>query len=126
MAGNTNGATDSLRQKLARGECVEVAGYALSPEVALGLQHAKLAPPLAQHASNGRRVEWFELSTRESAELSPASARTSTSWTDAGFAVRSHVVNGPAFWQTSEIEEVPALIVATVAAIGLAPTSVAA
>ena len=126
LAGNAPNVTDSLRQKLACDESVEVAGYALSPGVAQGLEHANLAPPLAQHASNGRRVEWFELSTREGAALSPASAKTFISWTDAGFAVRSHVVNGPAFWQTSEIEEAPALVIATVAGVGLALTSVVA
>ena len=123
MAGNARNVTDSLRQKLACDERVEVAGYALSPGVAQGLESANLAPPVVQH---GRRVEWFELSTREGAALSPASAKTFISWTDAGFAVRSHVVNGPAFWQTSEIEEAPALVIATVAGVGLALTSVVA
>jgi uncharacterized protein len=31
--------------------------------------------------------------------------------------VRSHTVMGPSFWQTTEIEDAPALVAATLAAI---------
>jgi len=126
LAGNASGATDSLRRQMAGDECVEVAGYALSPSVARGLDSATLAPHIARHANSARRVEWFELFTREGAVVSPAAAKASASFTSAAFAVRNHVILGPAFWQTSEIEEAPALIIATIAAITLAPTSVSA
>lgn len=125
LARGAGGATDSLRQQLARGDSVEVGGYSLSSDVAIGLEGAALAPPLVQNAAGGRRVEWFELSNRDGATLSPVAARTSAQWTDGGYTVHNHVVTGPAFWQTSEIEEAPALIAATVAAVGHAPTSAA-
>ena len=63
------------------------------------------------------RVEWFELSTREDATLSPVAQKAVDTWRQRRFAVRSHIVNGPAFWQTTEIEDAPALVAATVAAI---------
>jgi hypothetical protein len=62
-------------------------------------------------------VEWFELSTRGDASLSPISAKTVQAWEQAGRRVNSHMVNGPAFWQTTEIEDAPLLICATTAAL---------
>jgi hypothetical protein len=41
-------------------------------------------------------------------------------WEQAGCRVNSHLVNGPAFWQTTEIEDAPFLIDATTAALGRA------
>ena len=63
-------------------------------------------------------MEWFELSTREDASLSPISAKTVQAWEKAGCRVNSHLVTGPAFWQTTEIEDAPLLIDATTAALG--------
>ena len=65
----------------------------------------------------GGRVEWIELSTRADAVLLPVSERTLARWQDAGISVRTHIVTGPAFWQTTEIENAPNLIGATLAAL---------
>lgn len=118
LAGNAKGITESLRQQLARGATVEVAGYVLAPDLAMGLEQAALAPPTrVEPPGEAARLEWFELSTRTEAALSPVAANTAAQWGEAGFAVETHVVNGASFWQTSEIEQVPGLITATVAAI---------
>jgi hypothetical protein len=50
--------------------------------------------------------------------LSPISTKTIDRWQQAGFKLGSHIVHGPAFWQTTEIEDAPALITATTAALG--------
>jgi hypothetical protein len=97
---------------LAAGDAVEVAGYTLAAKLASGLEQATLAAP-----SMAGRLEWLDLSTQPDASLSPAAAKPLQAWQAAGFAVRSQVVNGPAFWQTSEIEEAPALLTATLAAL---------
>ena len=116
LGGQSKGVMEGMRQQLASGASVEVAGYMLSAGLASGLEQATLLPPPG-HAHQTLRLEWLELSTREDANLSPASAKTIAQWQQAGIGVRSHIVNGPSFWQTTEIEEAPALIAATVAAL---------
>lgn len=118
MGGNAKGVLEGLRQQLAQGQAVEVAGYTLAPALTQGLEKAVLAPPVAPHAPGC--VEWFELSTREDASLSPAVIKAQEPWQHAGFGLRSHLVQGPSFWQTTEIEDAPALITATTAALSLA------
>ena len=117
LGGQAKGATETLRQQLAAGQSAEIAGYTLSPAVAAGLDNAKLERIVGDSEQRIQRIEWIELSTREEAPLSPASAKTIAQWQHAGTPVRSQVVNGPAFWQTSEIEEAPLLLSASVDAI---------
>ena len=116
LGGQSKGVMEGMRQQLASGASVEVAGYMLAAGLASGLEQATLLPPPI-HAHQTRRLEWLEVSTREDANLSPVSAKTITQWQQAGMDVRSHIVNGPAFWQTTEIEDAPALITATTAAL---------
>ena len=115
LAGQSKGVMDGMRQELAGGKSVEVAGYMLSPGLASGLESADLAP--AASVDGPTRVEWLEVSTREDATLSPVSVKTLAQWQESGFQVASHIAPGPAFWQTTEIEDAPALIEATIAAI---------
>ena len=88
-------------------------GYRLPSALANGLEQSTLTPP----GQADGRVEWLELSSRESATLSPVSTKASVAWQSAGYTVRCLVVQGPSFWQTTEIEEVPALIEATLTAL---------
>jgi exosortase A-associated hydrolase 2 len=115
LGGQAKGVMEAMRQQLGESNSVEIAGYTVSSGLASGLEQAVLVPP----ASIGqvRRLAWFELSTREGANLSPVSVKTIAQWQQSGFDVGSHIVRGPAFWQTSEIEDAPALIAATTAAL---------
>lgn len=106
--------TEQLRSDLLAGQSVDVAGYALSPALALGLDAATLDPQGAT-----ARIVWAEVSSRTPPALLPASAARVQAWQSAGRAVETHAVSGPAFWQTQEIEDAPALIEATVAALAL-------
>lgn len=115
LGGQSKGVMESTRAQLAQGTSVEIAGYMLSPGLVSRLEQAMLAPPVG--TGETRRLEWFELSTREDVEVSPISAKTIAQWQQAGVAVGDHIVRGPAFWQTSEIEDAPALIAATTAAL---------
>jgi hypothetical protein len=63
------------------------------------------------------RIEWLELSTRAEATLTPVASKTVGQWQQAGVAIQTRIVPGPSFWQTTEIEEAPALIEATLAAL---------
>lgn len=120
LSGQSKGVMESMRHQLASGSALEIAGYSLSPELAEGLEQASLLAPTT--AGERQRLEWFELSTREDASLSPVSAKTVAQWQQTGFATRSHIVRGPAFWQTSEIEDAPELIAATVDALTASAT----
>lgn len=113
--GQVKGVMQDLRQQLAAGSPVEIGGYLLGAELAGGLAQAVLRPP--DRPSPQRRLEWFEVATWDDAALSPVSVQTMASWQQAGFAARSHLVHGPAFWQSLEIEEAPALIAASTAAV---------
>jgi uncharacterized protein len=121
IGGQGKGVMEMLRQQLGDGTAVEIAGYMLSPALASGMERSALSWPQLNSATaptfTSARVEWLELSTREDAALSPASVKTVEQWANAGFSVHSQVVTGPAFWQTSEIEEAPALLAASVAAL---------
>ncbi|OGA95136.1 MAG: hydrolase 2, exosortase A system-associated [Burkholderiales bacterium RIFCSPHIGHO2_12_FULL_61_11] len=115
LSGQAKGVMEGMRRQLADGLPVEIAGYLLSPGLATGLEQAALVPPTDQGPT--QRLEWFEVSKREDAGLCPISAKTIAQWRQAGFAVDSHIVHGPAFWQTTEIEDAPELIAATTAVI---------
>jgi exosortase A-associated hydrolase 2 len=100
-----------LRQRLAQGEPLEIAGYMLSPDLALGLEAAELTAPIAP-----TRVAWLEIAASAPAELSPAAQTRVEAWRAAGHRVDTTVVPGAAFWQTQEITECPDLVEATLAA----------
>lgn len=111
-ASGGKGITEALRKALAEGESVEVAGYTLQPGLAHGIEAATLSPPTLP----GRCV-WLEVAPTPGSELLPASAQAVAHWQKAGWIVERAVVVGPAFWQTTEIDDAPALVAATTAAL---------
>lgn len=104
--------TAQLRERLRAGEAVEVAGYSISPGLGKGLDAADLAAPSAP-----TRIAWLEMAATTGAELTPASRGRVQAWQSAGHQVHARTVEGPAFWQTLEIVECPALVEATLAAV---------
>lgn len=112
QVGQGPAAAENARQQLAAGQALEVAGYTLPAALMHSLEQASLEPP----AQIGR-LEWMELSTRPEANLLPASAATLANWRAAGAQVREQVVQGPAFWQTAEVEEAPHLLEASCRAV---------
>lgn len=110
MSGEGKGVMESMKTKLSAGLPVEIAGYQLSSGLAKGLESAELQPP-----SRPGRLHWLEVSARTDATLTPASVKRIEQWQASGFTVDSTVLSGPSFWQTSEIEEVPTLLEATLA-----------
>lgn len=111
-SGASKGLMEAMKAELATGRPVDIAGYRLGSALASGLESAKLSPSGA-----AGRVEWLEVSTREDAVLTPVSEQAIKAWQDAGWAVRSQIVQGAGFWATSEIELAPALITATAEAM---------
>ncbi len=113
VSGQAKAVGDLLKQQLAAGEAVEIAGYEVSPALARGLEQADLKPPKAFSG----RVIWLETSLRDEISLAPAALKRIEQWQSAGYHVDSQVVKGPAFWQTTETEEAPHLIAATLAGL---------
>jgi len=105
MTGEGRGVMEQMRQALAQGKPVEISGYLLGSALASGLESSELALP-----SRTSRVAWLEISGKPDAALSPAAAIRVEKWRAAGHQVRAHTVCGPTFWQTTEIEECPALL----------------
>lgn len=129
LGGGARAAAEELRRRREAGLPVEIAGYRLAPGLMAGLEGAALRPPFAPRAVPGTggapgdrsRVVWFELSPREEAPLSAAASAALATWEQAGHEVQGRRVQGPAFWQTPEIEEAPALLEATLAALAEGP-----
>lgn len=95
----------SAAQVLALGQPVEVAGYTVGPALTAGLESARLQP-----AQPGARTVWLEVSARADAVLLPASQAALEEWRRNGRTVDAAVARGPAFWQTTEIEDAPGLV----------------
>lgn len=85
----------------------EVAGYLVSAGLQSGLAASRLElPPV------GGPVVCVEL-TPDGEHLSPAVAAQVAAWREQGYAVCARAMTGPAFWQSPEAEDCPALIQAT-------------
>jgi exosortase A-associated hydrolase 2 len=104
--GGAKAAMAALRAQIDAGHCVEVAGYRLPPALLRGLEAATLEPPPAPPGP----LLWLEVSPRDTPELLPASRPAVERWRQAGWQVQARAVGGPAFWQTTEIEDAPALV----------------
>jgi exosortase A-associated hydrolase 2 len=118
LGGQARGVTEQLRAELASGQPVEVAGYRLHPALCSGLEAAALHPP-----SRPGRVEWIELSAREGASPGPAAVASAARWRDAGWQLHLQTVQGPPFWQTTEVEDAPGLLSASRCLLDDPPTS---
>lgn len=118
MGEGKDGATSTagLREVLASGTTIEVAGYALSPALAAALDQVDLAtmPPPAVP------VQWLEVLPSAERGMPPVAARQIAAWREAGVPLHTATVVGPAFWTTQEISLCPALLEATSALFGKA------
>lgn len=106
--------TKQLRDRLSAGESLEIAGYRLSPSLATGLEEASFAPPPECLSA----VVWLEVAT-SAGPMSPVAARNLDALKEKGVRVQAAGVAGPSFWQTVEIEDCPALVESTRAALAV-------
>jgi exosortase A-associated hydrolase 2 len=102
--------TDGLRAELAAGRPVEIAGYELSPELAKGIEAARMdgcaLPP-------GVRVDWLEVGSAAGDTISPAGRRVVETWRASGIEVSAVTVPGQQFWTLQETTLAPDLLAAT-------------
>jgi exosortase A-associated hydrolase 1/exosortase A-associated hydrolase 2 len=117
LGGQAKGVTEKLRADLAAGKAVDVAGYKLRSEFCQGMERATLQPP-----SRPGHATWLELSMRDGATFSPVAGSAAAHWAEQGWQMHTQVVRGSSFWQTTEIEDAPALLEASCAAIGAEPS----
>lgn len=106
------GALAALRDELTA-RPVDIGGYTITPALAGALNGATLA--LSPGAVE--RVAWLELTSATPPTLSPAARTKVAALRSEGIPVAARAVGGPSFWQSVEIEEAPALIDATCAAL---------
>jgi uncharacterized protein len=112
-SGADRAGTKNLRQRLQRGELLEIGGYEISPRLADELDRAAFDLP----ADYRGRIAWFELSPTDPPVLSPAARTKIAALRSTGVEVSAAAIRGPGFWQSSEIEHSNALIEASAAAL---------
>jgi exosortase A-associated hydrolase 2 len=117
---------DALRAELLAGRHVSIAGYALGPALAKGLEAAVLAPPGVADGVIGapvRQLVWIEVTSQQEPALSPMAQTSLPRWREAGWHTTAAAISGAPFWQTTEIETAPALIAATREALLAGPVA---
>jgi exosortase A-associated hydrolase 2 len=98
-----------LRETLARGVPLEIAGYDLHPRLAAEIDALSLADLIPAVT----RVHCLEVIATAEPKLSPASQRALDAWRSKGLDVRTATVQGEPFWSTLEVTECEALLAAT-------------
>lgn len=104
--------TNSMREQLARGENIEVAGYEIHPDLGQPLDASRLAavPPAA-----GKPLLWLEQAIPGMESVSPASQTLLDKWRQAGLTVDVQTFDGAAFWQVHERVTAPDALLKTAA-----------
>ncbi len=99
--------TESMRQRLRRGEPIEVAGYTLAPALVSAVEALRLESLLPDHVS---RIDWIEVAADPTRGETPAGNRVRQAWLARGRPVGHRMVKGAPFWSSVEIVEVPQLV----------------
>lgn len=115
-------AQPAASQRLAAGECVDIAGYTLNPPLARDLASARLEPT---GGHTGGRLIWIDAA--QTAPPAPGSKTLAlqSQWAAAGWAVTHRTVDAPAFWQTVGLADAPRLQQATLDALSTTETDTA-
>jgi exosortase A-associated hydrolase 2 len=98
--------TTALRECLANGETLEVAGYELSPHLAAALEKLKVVDLDIQKCT----VHWFEITAEPGRSVSHAGMNVISRWKLNGLNAQVHLVPCAPFWATQEISECAELI----------------
>ncbi len=96
------------RAQLDAGKPVDIAGYRMAADLALGLEGSMLQPPPA-----ALRGVWIDVGAESHLGTSPATQGVLDRWNVVHQHLHTTRVVGPPFWQTQEIEDAPALLEAT-------------
>lgn len=113
-SGGSAGDTGTLRKELAGGASLDIAGYTITPALALAIDGAA-AQAMAAPACP---VHWLDLVPQPGRAMAPGRAALARQLAESGWTVEAGVVHGPAFWSSQEITEAPALLEASAALLG--------
>lgn len=89
----------SLWNELRGGRSLEIAGYELSPAMALEMARARL-----NDLTPSCRVRWLEVGISPTASLAPGSENVVAHWRQEGVAVETGYVRGDPFWRTVDAQ----------------------
>ncbi len=112
MSGRGKEKLSDMRSQLAAGRTIEVAGYGLSAAMADQLSSVSL---VCGSLYRSKRIFWLEIGSATQLSPPPATKTALAQLQAAGMAACYRAMPGAPFWQTGEIELVPALIDETVA-----------
>ncbi len=107
--------TSTLRDRLANGETLEVAGYDLAPDLAAAIDMLKAAELVITKCP----VHWFEIVAEPGRSMTPAGIKVVNEWKRNEVDLRVHLVPCAPFWATQEISECPELVSATTDAFAI-------
>jgi exosortase A-associated hydrolase 2 len=110
-AGAEKESTKALRERLSRGESLEIAGYELAPALADSISSLQLQSRM--EGLGTLPVTWLEVASGEDAGLSTPSQQVVSALTERGRPVVARAVRGDPFWAAQEITLAPVLLQAT-------------
>ncbi len=105
----TTHSVQTIRDSLAAGTTVEIAGYELTPNLATAIDNIKMADMSVMNST----IHWFEIVAEVNSSITPSVEKVIKAWEQKGNPVQVHLVPGIQFWTTQEITICPELISAT-------------
>jgi exosortase A-associated hydrolase 2 len=119
MMAATRESVSGLRQTLRDGRCVEVAGYELSPKLAMELEGLRLADGLGTHLGV---LHWMEVTRDLQGSTAPASETCLGIARARPLETIFRTVTGEPFWASTETVRIPELVESTVEVLaGITP-----
>lgn len=103
--------TEQVRQRLAAGEVLEIAGYELTGALAAGIESRRIAK---LDGLGGAAISWIEMFEGGDAEIPVGSQRVIDKLRTFGCDVSASAIQAPQMWQVHKRETAPALIAKTV------------
>ena len=100
---------NKLRNRLANGETLEIAGYELTSSLAAAIDNLKAAELIVTKGV----IHWFEITAEPGRSMGPAGTNVITEWRREGIDPYVYLVPCVPFWATQEISECPELVSAT-------------
>jgi exosortase A-associated hydrolase 2 len=108
--------TDGIRQALANGETIEVAGYPITSTLADGMDAARF--PAQDRALGGKSIHWLENATTGAATLSVGAQQAVGKLEARGAQVSAMTFAGPPLWQLHERDDLSSLVSLTTPLFG--------
>lgn len=112
ISGGKKITTRDLRDRIIRGDFVEVAGYELTSSLIQPVDDLSLDTLLDLSNDNAIKadVAWYDIVSDVNRGISPVNDRFITRLREKGFTVDSAAIQGESFWNTPELATVPELV----------------